>query len=324
MSDKKSNEGSEDLDFVTNTSFQISLKKAKRKQTLKFIMIGSISTFIILFALYYGASYNLQKKLANDQEEVLFSYINGANVNLGSTRYVYGFLSAVSHTTIEKTMGDRNITWNKTEEEIPAFGGKNAIDNGRFIETSGFSERFNRIVHYNSFNGEREVAFYYPQLEYEFLPDELQIATELDNNTLAEVAISFNKAYSIKELEDIMGEDNVTWLWVNTTSQNGLEKNSNPDQVMDGPSADGFAYWGGDYTLSAETFLANLKELSEEGKYQSAAQKMARGISEDSFPEVSDITITGAVVTGTPEELKRFENLDMVRASTIGATIDLY
>lgn len=95
---------------------------------------------------------------------------------------------------------------------------------------------------------------------------------------------------------------------------------------MDGPSADGFRVSdGGELIPFAEYFLVNIKQLSEEGKYQSAVKKMAKGISNDkSFPEVNDIRVTGAVVSGTPKELQRFQELGIVRASTIGATTDLY
>ncbi|MGP4038713.1 anti sigma factor C-terminal domain-containing protein [Gracilibacillus sp. D59] len=75
---------------------------------------------------------------------------------------------------------------------------------------------------------------------------------------------------------------------------------------------------------AANNFLKNIKQLSMEGKYQGAAQEIADGINPKSFPKVDDLRISGVVVSGTPKELGRFQNMDFIRSSTIGATIDLY
>lgn len=329
MSEKKSNGEQEELDFVTGSSFQKSIKKAKRKQTIKFFLIGTISTLVVLYGLFLWAEYRLTNRLVNDEGANIYSMVNGANVYQVSQYNTYGFLSAISYTTMEKTMGDRTIVWDVIEKEVPAFGRVSVLGGGVSVTT--FNERFNRVVHYNNYNKEKEVDFYYPQLDYEFLPDELGIATtKLDDNTLAEVALSFDRPYTLAELEKIMGRENVNWLWVHTTSEKKLKELADPNQVahpdnvMSGPSADGFQVDREDFTEGGGGFLSFIKLLSEEGKYKSAVKKMANGIKEGAFPTVEDIRITGAVVTGTPQELERFQKLGIVRASTLGATIDLY
>ncbi|NRG47137.1 anti sigma factor C-terminal domain-containing protein [Bacillus sp. CRN 9] len=327
--DKKheSEENNKELDFVTSPSMQKVIKKAKWKQTMKILIISLLSTCILLFGIFTAGQYLLQKRLVNDDKS-LFSQINGANVYTGSEMHVYGFLnlSAVKHITVNKTIGDREIVWNKQEIEIPFIGRKSMIDNERFTESAEFSERLNRQVHYNSFTGEREVVFYYPQLEYEYLPNELEIATQLDDNTIAEVALSFDKSYMLKEVQNLLGSENINWVWVETTTKDKLDdiKSDSFLRIMDGPSADGFQVRGDDFNPAAETFLRNVKQLSKEGKYQTAAQEMADGINPKSFPKVDDLRISGVVVSGTPNELEKFQDLEIIRASTIGATIDMY
>ncbi|WP_257348718.1 anti-sigma factor [Pseudalkalibacillus decolorationis] len=331
MSDHKNNhepeENNKELDFVTGPSFQKVIKKAKWKQTIKFFAIGSLSTIIVLYALFCGGQYLLQKRLVDDDKR-LFSQINGANAYMDSGRYVYGFLnlSVVEHITVKKTIGEREIVWNKKEVEIPFIGRKNVIDNESFTESIGFSERFNRQVHYNSFTGEREVDFYYPQLEYEYLPNELEIATQSEDSILAEVALSFDKPYTLKEVQNLMGSENINWVWVKTTTKDELDdiKSDSFLKIMDGPSADGFQVRGDDLNQAAEMFLRNIKQLSKEGKYQSTAQEMANEINPKAFPKIDDLRISGVIVSGTPKELERFQDLEIIRASTIGATIDLY
>lgn len=323
----ESEENNKELDFVTSPSLQKAIKKAKWKQTIKISIISLLSTSILFIVIFSTGQYLLQKRLLNDDKS-LFSQINGANVYTGSEMNVYGFLnlSAVKHITVNKTIGDREIVWNKKEEEIPFIGRKSMIDNERFTESTEFSERLNRQVHYNSFTGEREVDFYYPQLEYEYLPNELEIATQLDDNTIAEVALSFDKSYMLKEVQNQLGSENINWVWVETTTKDKLEdiKSDSFLRIMDGPSADGFQVRGDDFNPAAETFLRNVKQLSKEGKYQTAAQEMADGINPKSFPKVDDLRISGVVVSGTPNELEKFQNLEIIRASTIGATIDMY
>ena len=346
MRDDKTKNDAEEVDFITKPSFQKSVRKAKRKQTIKFFIIGSISTLLILSILYLGASYTLQKRINSEDEESIFSEIKGANVyRSGAKSFVYGFLSATSQVSIEKTLGDRKILWNLIEEEIPAVGRTKVIDNPRFVESIEYSDKFNRFVHYNKFNGEREVGFYYPEVEYKYLPNELEIAINLDENTLAEVALSFDKSYPLEELEEIIGSEDVNWLWVHTTRQEAREnvnwagasavqkellfetdpnKDIRSPRSVNGSSADGFQIEEEGFIQEAEYYINTVQYLSEEGEYQSEAQKIANGINNKSFPAVSDIRIIGAVVTGTPEELERFKDLGIVRASTIGATTSLY
>lgn len=327
--DKKheSEENNKDLDFVTSPSLQKSIKKAKSKQTIKILIISLLSTCILFFGVFSTGQYLLQKRLVNDDQS-LFNQINGANVYTVSEMHVYGFLnlSAVKHVTVNKTVGDREIVWNKKEVEIPFIGRKTVIDNERFTERTNFSERLNREVQYNSFNGEREVSFYYPQQKYDYYPNELEIATQLDDNTLAEVALSFDKNYTLKEIQNLMGSENINWVWVKTIKEDklGNVKSDSNSRIVDGPSADGFQVRGDDLNSAAKTFISNIELLSKEGQYQTAVQKMAEGINPNSFPMVDDLRISGVIVSGAPNELEKFQDLEIIQASTIGATIDMY
>ncbi|WP_077622502.1 anti sigma factor C-terminal domain-containing protein [Sediminibacillus massiliensis] len=323
MNDQKSN-STKEIDFVTGPSFQQSVKKAIRKQTFKFISICSVCTLIILFVLYHGASFMLDKKIESASASMLYARVNGANIyeDVNSVDY-HGLLSATYISKFSKYMGDREITWNVTEEKFTVFN-RNKAD-AITIRDRNFSEELNRRVLYNKYNGERQVDFYYPQIEYDFLPQELNIATELEEDKLVEVALSFDKGYTTKEIEKLMGEENVTWFWVDTATEEKIDNFSNTrSPYVDGPSADGFQVYSDDYTSSAKEFLRDIQQLKEEGTYQAAAKRMAEGINGESIPHVLDVKLIGAIVTGTPEQLNEYKELGIVRASTIGATIDFY
>lgn len=106
------------INFVSNKSFELAVKKAKRKQIARNFLIGIISSVIILCAVYAGSSYILKKRLEDDYLDIMFSQVKGANIGWTRTVNSYSFLNARTHITIEKTLGDRNIIWNSLEREV--------------------------------------------------------------------------------------------------------------------------------------------------------------------------------------------------------------
>ncbi len=311
-----SNKDGDKLNFVTDKSFELAVKKAKRKQILRNFIISLISAFLLIWALYFGATYNLKKKLEDYSQSMFYSQIKGANIEMTSIVNSYGFLHAVTHTTVEKTMGDRRITWDILEQEVPAIGKGKYINESNSLGTQ-YSDELKRQVKYNSYNGEREIQFFNPQHDTKGLPQELNLINKLDNNTLIEVALSFDKSYSLNEIEDILGSDNVNWLWVETQQEESKKS-------IVGSSASGFQINEPGYEAQGELFLNNLIILSENGKYKKEAEELLKGLKGDLSPTVNDVKASGAVVTGTPNQLRKFQEIGIVKASTLGATIDRY
>jgi Sigma factor regulator C-terminal len=321
------NKDDEKLDFVTDSSFSQTVRKAKRKQLGIQLALGLIAAVIILVTFYFVASYNLNKKIEENTDQILFSKIKGANMSYTSMVNVYSFLNATTVITTEKTIGDRSIIWEKTHEEVPALGKKTVINSGK---EKSFSDLLKRNVTYNNFNGEKEVVFYYPNTDYEMLPNEVELIKGLNENSLVEVGLSFDKAYSLEDLEEMIGSENVEWLWVYTNepkvpnATQGSKRILPIDNTLGAASANGFRISEQNFNAQAESFLRNLEELSQTKNYKSEAKKMINGINNSNKPKPRDIKISGAVVTGTPKELIKFQQMNFIRASTIGATIDLY
>jgi len=163
-------------------------------------------------------------------------------------------------------------------------------------EINQMDEEAKRVVRYNQLNNERIIDFYYPHINYSFLPQELDIITGLDDNMLIEVALSFNTPMTPGDLGKVLGYKNVDWLWVNLKTMKEMEKIDDmkgPDsvKVINGDNASGFG-------------------VSEQYPYADFLG--------------ADTIISGAVISGTPKELERFLNLDIIRASALGVTIDKY
>lgn len=310
------------INFVSNKSFELAVKKAKRKQIARNFLIGIISSVIILCIVYAGSSYILKKRVEDDYLDIMYSQVKGANIGWTSAVNSYGFLNARTHITIEKTLGDRNIIWNSLEREV-TLTNKKDISNDTSKNTQ-YSETLKRKVSYNKYNGEREIQFYYPQIEGGNLPQELNLLEKFDENKLMEIALSFDKSYSLKELEGILGSDNVNWLWVSTNPDQGYNPKTDSNKFLSGDAAIGFSIDSPGFNEAGQLFLDNLIYLSKEGDHQKTIKKVLLGLNENSNPNISDIQVLGAVVTGTPQQLARFKDVDIIRASTLGATIDVY
>ncbi|ALZ64533.1 hypothetical protein FORC13_p048 (plasmid) [Bacillus cereus] len=73
-------------------------------------------------------------------------------------------------------------------------------------------------------------------------------------------------------------------------------------------------------------FIDTLKspELSG-GNYANKTKEVLTRLKKDN-PKLNPekVRIVGAVVTGTPDELKKYQNKEFIRASSLGATIDKY
>lgn len=231
------------------------------------------------------------KKESEQHHQLLTKGYQQGMSTFGNTRYDYNIFSVVSKSTYFKRIGNRRIVWDTVKKKFPAIGDIEVIDRGSGLtDVARFNKEANRVVRYNEFNNERRVDFYFPGLYYDFLPQELKIATGLDENKLIEVALSFNEPKTMKQLGKTLGYKNVTWLWFDKTSEK--------------------EQWNGD----------RLKVKHGEDAYGSL---VSEGFPYTKSP-MDNIMISGAIVSGTPKELQRFMDLEIVRASVIGATIDKY
>ncbi|SDQ07394.1 anti sigma factor C-terminal domain-containing protein [Virgibacillus salinus] len=300
MDDKKNSNQNSEIDFTSDPSFQKSIKKTKWKQIMLYIVISIITLVVCSVLVYSGSEYLTNKKIQKEevQQPNIFveGYQQGAEIT-SVTMYHHNLFSVVGKTTYYKTIGNRRIVWDTVTKKYPAIGNVEVIDRGSGMsKVTKFNKEANRVVRYNKVNNERMIDFYYPNLRYDFLPQELKIATGLDENTLVEVALSFNEPKTLEELGETLGYKNVTWLWLDKATEKKLERleekwDDDTWKVKHGEDAYGFP-------------------VSEEHPYTENA--------------TDDTTINGAVVSGTPKELKRFQNLELVRTSVIGVTIDKY
>ncbi|MDM5455425.1 anti sigma factor C-terminal domain-containing protein [Peribacillus simplex] len=331
MSDNHESKKEEEIDFISTPSLQKALKKTKRRQTIKYVFIAVLTTTILLAILFTGSQYILDKRLEN-QSSSIYEMIHGANISFGHSSRDYNLFSVTKETTYRKSIGDRSIVWDKKTEKIPLFGRVNTIERGSgMVEVNIFNKKEQRMVRYNDFNNERKIDFYYPGLSYDFLPDELDTAVGLDKNTLIEVALSFKEPMTLAELGKKLGYENVNWLWVDTTTvaqMDRMTKELDSDRLKTKGGGGAFGFEVSQevpfFDENGHGFIQTLEQLSKTDSHKSSIKEALKGIKENTQSSKGEIRFNGAVVTGTAEELRRFQKLDFIRASVIGATIDKY
>jgi len=341
MSDKEKTElpNEEEINFVENDSFHNTLKKTRRRQLLKYSIIGVITTAVVLFLLYLGGSFMLQSRI-NDYDSDFYDRIKGANIENNGTSYFYPAFSAVAYTSYIKMIGDRPLVWETKVKEYPMFGPSTLTSTGG--GTGVFSEEEDRTIMYNNENGERVMDFYHPQVNYKILPNNLELVDEIRNtNTLAEFALSFDKSYKLDEINELIGLENVNWLWVDSYSDEDLKELEEDFKVIgheithSGDSVYGINVSTANLikeipaeeliTQRGEEFVSHVTNLKDSGDYKLPAKELFDVLKgEDNNLTIEDLHIIGVVVTGDADELSRFQNLDFVRASTLGATTPKY
>lgn len=334
MSDKRvsKEEGEKEIDFMSNPSLQLAVKRAKRKQIFKYISITVFTTIVLLYVLISGSQYILNQRIEDDNQNSLLDPIYGANLSSGGSSYNYDLFSVTVDERTFKTVGNRTILWDTEMKKIPLFGRIETLSKGSGTSyTTSLDKEAHRHIRYNDFNNERRIDFYYPGLRYDYLPHELDIATGLDKNKLIEVAISFDKPMTLAEISKQLGYKNVNWLWIDTSTKaqmRRMEKELDYDHVKTkgGGGAFGFNINPQEpySTQYEEFFMRTLKELKKTGVHKSLVNEALKGIEENTRSTGGQIRYNGAVVTGTAEELKRFQGLVFIRASVLGATIDKY
>ena len=331
MSDNHESKKEEEIDFISTPSMQKALKKTKRRQTIKYVIIALLTTTILLTTLFTGSQYILNKRLEH-YKDGSYELVHGANISWGSSDRNYSLFSVTKETTYHKSIGDRSIVWDKKTEKVPLIGRVNTIERGSgMVEINYYNKKAQRTIRYNEFNNERKIDFYYPDLSYDYLPDELDTAVSLDKNTLIEIALSFKGPMTLAEMGEKLGYKNVNWLWADTTTLAQMDRmtkelDSDSLKTKGGGGAFGFDVSEEDpYSEErGEEFIQTMEQLSKTDRHKSAIKEALKGIKENTQSSKADIRFNGAVVTGTPEELRRFQKLDFIRASVIGATIDKY
>ncbi|WP_203333612.1 anti sigma factor C-terminal domain-containing protein [Planococcus beigongshangi] len=305
--------------FPGDGDFSKLVKKARRKSLIRTTLVSVIVSSLLIFGLMWLGTYLMYKNMETEMDYFYATEsIRGANVETGGSHYNYTPFSASVMTSSTKYVAGVPVPWETKKKNFSIFGASQPVQTPSYSGRGSIED--DRMVMY--FEGERLIEFYSPELDYEFLPDERSLLEEIDGNKVVEMAFSFDAAYGLEEVEEQFAEL-ADWYWVNVST---TADQSEEQQPVYGYEAYGF-FQGRDVRESADMFIRQLDWLrNEKGDFQQEAGRIYDVIAGDDSSEVAvdELSISGVVVTGSPEELEAFADFPMVRAAVLGATTDKY
>lgn len=320
-----------------------SIKKAKRRSTWKTIIITIIALLVLTFFGYLANNKITQVSTFPIEDSFNhFQTISGANEFIGITENYPGILGGEIYYKKYKLIEDKVVFTGEggygygllRDEWLGRQGMGSTMNFGSPSTTDDID-----TVYYNEF-GHRIMNFFYPQLAYEKVNDDLALLDEIPSDKLVEMALSFDKGYTSREAMELIPKGiTKTWLWVNDVYDKDL---SSYYKDVDGTisleeiqplrhsdNAYGFsvidargepAYQPAERFISAISSGAKLK-----AHWQSEFKRLHETISgEDNKLSVSDLVINGIIVTGTAENLKQLQDLPFIKASSLGVVVDKY
>lgn len=323
MKDKKEKEINNDLfDFTSNLEQDI-IKKAKKKSYIK---IATISGGICVLALTLGVVSKIQiTPFLVSKQVVSAEYyydLVGVNAFLGQWDEQNKLFSTSATAPKYKLIGDK-----------PVYIGEmdiNKIDYEQHLIT-------NENQTY-SYLGHRIMQFYHPFVKYNEYSNDIDKIDEIEGNKNIEMGLSFNKQYTLEELENIIPKDvNINWLWVDNFRGDTLDAIKEFDngithqeaQILDETRVIGFSTIqenGESIPDPIDYFITNIERGKDvPGKYKKDINDIYESlIYNNKGIEKDDIKIIGAVVVSDKEGMSKLKDLEFIKSSSFGVISDKY
>jgi len=292
----------------------------------------------IMFILIWLGNSSLLNDAFNaaTREVNVYEATMSPNVYIGGTSKSDGFLSASFEYTTFKIVNGVPTPWNpiKINYSFPygitfprdAFGG-NTIYPELVSPT---------LAYYDTETGQRQIAFYLPQIHYSSYRNELNRLTTVSSNQSVEIALSFDHPYTLTQVQKLLPADiEQNWYWVDAYNHKDLS--------MYRQSGGQIGLLSDLYGFSARTASGGsasfLDHAQHNGSINSAEQSFIDALTMGSptqpmfrtiFSNLSnghnslsagDVKIIGVIVSGTPTQLHELIGKPYIKASVMGAVV---
>ncbi len=294
-----------------DASIKIALKKAKRKQLLK-IIITSIIVVLILIPIFYKTGNYFAAKGSTRLHESLFLHNAIAEPNIQIDSQVTANSSMFGGNIISNRSKNINgyvVPWSTLTSSYDWL--RYDIDNNELIP--GFYWSDTDFYEYDKQTKNKVATFYHPSIHEYFdgVQNELSEVSQMENY-VAEVAISFDKPYTLKEIQAKI-PDNLSIVWLYMASRIADESK--------GPL--GVSIYGFDPSSSPKDaydgFIDALKKYNDRGRNE-PIQEFLNSNKNKKWDEVG---ILGVMLTGQTQNFKALENQSFVRGASVGATAQI-
>ncbi|MGE7635626.1 sigma factor regulator N-terminal domain-containing protein [Bacillus paramycoides] len=289
-------------------SLKSALKKAKRKQLLKIIITTIIVVLILLPILYETGNY-FAAKSSTKLHENLFLHNEIAEPNIQIDSQVTSNTSMFGGNIVtnrSKNINGYIVQWSTLTSSYDWF--RLHIDNNELIP--GFYRSDTDFYEYDKQTKNKFASFYNPSIKkyHNGVRNDLEAISQMENH-VAEVAISFDRPYTLKEIQAKI-PDNLNIVWWYMTSPI-VDESKGPAGVQV------YGFNPSDSPKEAyNSFIDGLKKYDVEG-YDETIQEFLKSNENKQFDEVK---ILGVMLTGQTQNFKPLENQGFIRGASVGAT----
>ncbi|MGG7179378.1 anti sigma factor C-terminal domain-containing protein [Clostridium paraputrificum] len=305
--------------------FNRTIRKAKMFSIMRTIIVSFMIFIIISFGVLIFNTTTLNKMSIKEERRLNNSFrVSMPNAYLGGIqiddRIMVGEINYVRY----RFLGNKPVTDGSYKEEYTYMPLINGIygDMGNYLYTGSYNQS-EEVSDYNK-AGKKVMKFYHPSVEYSNYINDLGNLSEIEDNKLMEVSLSFNKAYSIDEVKNMIPSDiTLNWYWVDTFTTNAKElseKTSFNEYDVYGIKA--LDNRGNPIDRPEDDFIGVIQQSKiDNGQYAEIFNTLCNGKEEINK---DDLKIIGVVVSGDSKSLKNLKNNEYIKGATIGAIVDKY
>lgn len=316
---------------LNNNTFKKTVRKAKIIAIIRNIVI---TIFVVSF-LVTVLGFSWLSMMRGNQEHAmrdveLFNRITNPNVEeLGAQNTGNGLLEGILIFDRYKVINGIPVNWSDQVVTYSLFGGASRLT-GDHTPIQLIDEKDGQLRYYDRDTKQRIMQFYHPEVTYSDVRNDLNNLKNFSDDTLVEMALSFEEKYSPEEIRDFIPEDvTLEWYWADTyTNMDEIREISyKGEQVPAFPELStqvyGFEHLTNNPSKSEKEFTEAVKTgfSIEDGKYFGEFQRIYNYIKGGSSTVSADnVKVLGVVVTGTAAELKILNDSERIRASVLGVT----
>ncbi|MDT2849411.1 anti sigma factor C-terminal domain-containing protein [Vagococcus carniphilus] len=289
-------------------NFEKSLKQAKRKNTIRIILI-TIATILIAIPILYLISNKIPKQQSDklNAELMIRNAVKEPNIQIDSQ--VLANSTATGGEVVSnrsKNISGYVVPWSTIRAKYSLFNYQ--IDHNELLPGE-YSSSVNSYS-YDRQTKQKVAEFYHPDITYKEvkLPNDLK-KVDGKKEEVAEMALSFEEPKTIKEIEkDIPSGVNLCWLYVFSSTE---------EKEVQGRSNDvyGFEYSKDEGDEALDYFIDNLKEWNQPFEDKEIKNFI------NQKKEMKELPILGVLVTGQNSDLKKLEKMPNIKASSVGVSV---
>jgi hypothetical protein len=333
----------DDLFLTDEMTVSKAIKQAKRRSTVRTFIIGLLASLVVIGGIQSFGQWITNKQQSAVENAVAESYdIYYPDTFIGETRRFKGTWSGSVVYSTYKLVSGHVVYAGDHEVRYGLFGDNlQGIESQSILgDTYTMSEAM--TPKYNLF-GQREMVFYYPFLKYVHYRNDFPVLSQIEPGKKVEMALSFDKGYSVADVRKMLAHQQITWYWINTLTPNEMQsmKEKEPSQtpVCSERTAVGIKTIdasGQPLSNPVAQFINAVQRGAEDAKRlptntaEAATLKYdllhvlaaLKGTSSSINP--SRLTVFGVVVTGDVKSIMSLSRSSFIKAASLGTVVDPY